>query len=103
MLRSAGLVTGEKRGTSVDIDIDAIGHDLLFGTAIFRSDEPGSAGSSSTTESWATAETGDGGWDAPGVEREDSSASDQTTVPTAGIGSPIDTITGVLVRPRWRG
>ena len=51
--------TGEKQGTSVDIDADAIGHDLL----LRHDDVPirtsrGSAGSSSTTESWATAETG---------------------------------------------
>jgi single-strand DNA-binding protein len=82
-LRVRNWDTGEKRGTSVDIDIDAIGHDLLFGTTTFRSDEPGSAGSSSTTESWTAAETEDGAWDAPGVEREDSSGSDRTTVPTA--------------------
>ena len=56
-LRVRNWDTGEKRGTSVDIDIDAIGHDLLFGTSTFRSDEPGSAGSSTTTESWTTAET----------------------------------------------
>ena len=31
-LRVRNWDTGEKRGTSVDIDIDAIGHDLLFGT-----------------------------------------------------------------------
>ena len=82
-LRVRNWDTGEKRGTSVDIDIDAIGHDLLFGTTTFRSDEPGSAGSSSTTESWTAAETEDGAWVAPGVEREDSSRSDRTTVPTA--------------------
>ena len=56
-LRVRNWDTGEKRGTSVDIDADAIGHDLLFGTSTFRSDEPGSAGSSSTTESWTAAET----------------------------------------------
>ena len=39
-LRVRNWDTGEKRGTSVDIDIDAIGHDLLFGTSTFRSDEP---------------------------------------------------------------
>ena len=81
-LRVRNWDTGEKRGTSVDIDIDAIGHDLLFGTSTFRSGEPGSAGSSSSTESWTAAEAGDGGWDAPGVEREQSSGSDQSTVPT---------------------
>ena len=35
--------TGEKRGTSVDIDVDAIGHDLLFGTTTFAPDEPAAA------------------------------------------------------------
>lgn len=56
--------TGEKRGTSVDIDIDAIGHDLLFGTTAFRSAEAGSDESGSTAapaEEW-TASSSDGDW-----------------------------------------
>lgn len=59
--------TGEKRGTSVDIDVDAIGHDLLFGTTVFRSDESGStaAPAEAPAEDWATPGT-DAAWAASG-------------------------------------
>lgn len=57
--------TGEKRGTSVDIDVDAIGHDLLFGTTTFTPDEPAAAGSlSAPSDAWAPADS-DQGWANP--------------------------------------
>ena len=67
VLRTADLVTSEKRGTSVDIDVDAIGHDLLFGTTVFRSDESGStaAPAEAPAEDWATPGT-DAAWAASG-------------------------------------
>jgi single-strand DNA-binding protein len=71
-LRVRNWDTGEKRGTSVDIDIDAIGHDLLFGTTTFRSDDPTSAGTSpASTEPWTPADAADDAWGSPGIERAD--------------------------------
>jgi single-strand DNA-binding protein len=59
--------TGEKRGTSVDIDIDAIGHDLLFGTTTFRSDASGQGDGAAVTDTWSNNE-GDGrSWDTADV------------------------------------
>ncbi|WP_314502027.1 single-stranded DNA-binding protein [uncultured Microbacterium sp.] len=60
--------TGEKRGTSVDIDIDAIGHDLLFGTTTFRADESGPAATASAPEGWASTGADDGGWESAGAQ-----------------------------------
>lgn len=78
-LRVRNWDNGEKRGTSVDIDIDAIGHDLLFGTTTFRSDETGSSGSSSTTDTWTSADGADDGWSTPGIERDESTGSGAST------------------------
>lgn len=66
-LRVRNWDTGEKRGTSVDIDIDAIGHDLLFGTTTFRSDESGSNSSAAGADGWAASGTDEDQWGAPGV------------------------------------
>lgn len=63
-LRVRNWDSGEKRGTSVDIDVDAIGHDLLFGTSAFTSEQSstGSAASSAGSDAWAADGT-QGGWD----------------------------------------
>ena len=37
--------TGESKGTAVEVDVDAIGHDLLFGTSVFTRDSPAAASS----------------------------------------------------------
>ncbi|SFS06137.1 single-strand DNA-binding protein [Microbacterium sp. cf046] len=59
---------GEKRGTAVDVDADAIGHDLLFGTTAYEADERSSLTTSSTTEDgWAPADADQPGWTSPGV------------------------------------
>lgn len=79
-LRVRNWDTGEKRGTSVDIDIDAIGHDLLFGTTTFRSDDAAAISSSSaSTDSWAPGDAADGGWASPGVDRGDDAGAHQET------------------------
>lgn len=82
-LRVRNWDTGEKRGTSVDIDIDAIGHDLLFGTSTFRADE--AAAGSARADGWASAE-GDGDhWGAPGVGSEGGSG--QAAPPDAPVSA----------------
>lgn len=76
--------TGEKRGTSVDIDIDAIGHDLLFGTTAFRSDDARSDESGSAAapaEEWATTSS-DGGWD---VVEQSTSSSASPALPSPAV------------------
>lgn len=65
---------GTSRGTAVEIDADAIGHDLLWGTTTFEKNpgpvRPQAAESWSAEESpaaaWNTAEVGPSSWDAPG-------------------------------------
>jgi single-strand DNA-binding protein len=74
-LRVRNWDNGEKRGTSVDIDIDAIGHDLLFGTTTFRSDEAAAGGSAATADAWAADGT-DEAWGSPGIERAGAAGSD---------------------------
>jgi len=94
-LRVRNWDNGEKRGTSVDIDIDAIGHDLLFGTTTFHSDDTGSHGSTSPADAWTSAEGGDDGWSTPGVDRDENAASGasassgaEAVESTAGDGGP---------------
>lgn len=71
-LRLRDWETPTKRGTSVEIDADALGHDLLWGTSVFRKFEQ-RAGSE---ESWAPSGAGtdgeptDASWAAPGVESD---------------------------------
>lgn len=87
--------TGEKRGTSVDIDIDAIGHDLLFGTTTFRSDASGQGEGATAADAWSNGE-GDGrGWDTANVSsaiREDSDAgdADEPSTPDDGHAAGAD-------------
>ncbi|MDF2555186.1 MAG: single-stranded DNA-binding protein [Microbacterium sp.] len=71
---------GDKRGTSAEIDADALGHDLLWGTSEFRREQNGRTGtengSSVSGEAQASADgsasatgTADA-WSAPGAPRE---------------------------------
>lgn len=72
-LRLRDWETPTKRGTSAEIDADAVGHDLLWGTSVFRRFEQGAPGQTGASESWsvdaAPAEAGkdDDGWNAPGL------------------------------------
>lgn len=68
---------GTKRGTSVEIDAEAIGHDLLWGTTTFRRTSPSGRGNAGADESeWRTTDAPapvvpDGvpdAWSAPGVQ-----------------------------------
>lgn len=74
--------TGDKRGTSVDIDIDAIGHDLLFGTTVFRSDEGGAT--ATAADEWSAPDADDG-WEVPGrTDASHASAGEVTAGDAAG-------------------
>ena len=62
--------TGERRGTAVEIDVDAIGHDLLWGTTSFTRDAPASGSSGSQTDdAWAPGAASEGAWATPGLEQ----------------------------------
>ncbi len=70
-LRVRNWETGESRGTAVDIDLDAIGHDLLWGTTVFTRDERDAGSStspqSSSDEAWAADPAAETSWGSPGV------------------------------------
>lgn len=55
------------KGTSVDIDAEGIGHDLLWGTTDFRKDDPGESTTAAPTTEWAVtpAGGGDDAWSTP--------------------------------------
>lgn len=63
-LRVRDWETAERRGTAVDIDADAIGHDLLWGTTTFTKTPRGEQAAQAA--SWSPATAGDA-WAAPGV------------------------------------
>jgi single-strand DNA-binding protein len=97
-LRVRNWDSGEKRGTSVDVDADAIGHDLLFGTTTFAQDGAVVASPPTTEDdAWAPGAGHGGAWDTtalgsdPGVTPEQgevaSEAADQ-----AGDGSNVKTL-----------
>ncbi|GAA5029870.1 single-stranded DNA-binding protein [Microbacterium fluvii] len=75
-LRIRDWEAGDKHGTSVDIDADAVGHDLLWGTTLFTRDAPPTgAAPASPTDAWATPAVpgapdagGAAGWAVPGAE-----------------------------------
>ncbi len=79
---------GTRKGTSIEIDAEAIGHDLLWGTTTFVKDPrlsasttsgPGlGAGESSST--WAVTADGEDAWAAPGVQGFD--GADPGRIPT---------------------
>lgn len=62
--------TGEKSGTAVEIEVEAIGHDLRWGTSTFFKDERAQAPESGegSTDSWAVTTPGSdaNGWTVPG-------------------------------------
>ncbi|BDV30786.1 single-stranded DNA-binding protein 1 [Microbacterium terricola] len=67
-LRVRNWEAGEKRGTSVEIDVDAIGHDLLWGTSRFTKDAASREDAQPAPEAeWPSAAPGD--WGAPAGEQ----------------------------------
>jgi single-strand DNA-binding protein len=77
-LRVRNWETGESRGTAVDIDLDAIGHDLLWGTSVFTRDEreagSNSAPPASSDDGWTAQPAAEATWGSPGVESAASEA-----------------------------
>ncbi|WP_127474730.1 single-stranded DNA-binding protein [Microbacterium sulfonylureivorans] len=68
-LRVRDWDNGTKRGTAVEIDAEAIGHDLLWGTTTFTKDAPSTAAEKDPT--WETADPSDSGTDSVGSPAED--------------------------------
>lgn len=52
-LRVRPWVDGEKRGTAVEVDVDALGPELRWGTTTFRRDVPGGSGDAESPDEWA--------------------------------------------------
>ncbi|WP_127819541.1 single-stranded DNA-binding protein [Microbacterium sp. CPCC 204701] len=71
---------GTRRGISVEIDAEALGHDLLWGTTTFEKDDRSAR--AERDSSWSPS-AADDAWAAPGVE---SSADAATTVLPDGDG-----------------
>lgn len=72
---------GTRRGISVEIDAEALGHDLLWGTTTFEKDER--SASAERDSSWSPAASDDA-WAAPGVE----SPADAPAVRPSGESAP---------------
>jgi single-strand DNA-binding protein len=72
-LRVRSWETGESRGTAVDIDLDAIGHELLWGTTVFTRDDRDVAAPAETVadDAWAPGGSADASWGSPGVPAPD--------------------------------
>lgn len=54
------------RGTAVEIDADAIGHDLMWGTSVFTKSARASAAAPAPDETWEPPADGADAWAAPG-------------------------------------
>lgn len=86
-LRLRAWETETKKGLAVEIDADAVGHDLRWGTTTFVKDDrraPGS-GQEGSSGDWAVESADD--WAAPGVD-------------TAGLGSPGGVRSGAATEPK---
>jgi len=83
-LRVRNWDSGDKRGTSVDVDADAIGHDLLFGTTTFAQDTTPATTSpqASADDAWAPADSEGIGWDTAAVGNEPGGARQQVEAAT---------------------
>jgi len=73
-LRVRAWESGEKSGITVEVEADAIGHDLSWGTSVYTRSSlpaagaaPGGEGGPGADGSGAAGESGDGGWATPGV------------------------------------
>ena len=75
---------GERRGTSVEIDAEAIGHDLLWGNSTFQKDARASTPTTPEPETWS----------APGVTDDTATDWPVVTVPEDGAESLTLELTG---------
>ncbi|TAJ47195.1 MAG: single-stranded DNA-binding protein [Herbiconiux sp.] len=107
-LRVRSWESGEKSGITVEVEADAIGHDLSWGTSVYtRSSLPatgGAPGSEGAQAADAVDAPADGGWAAPGVVPggavETSSPVSPFSPPEASEpdeGQPADGLQDVLV------
>ncbi|MFB9647307.1 single-stranded DNA-binding protein [Microbacterium terregens] len=91
-LRIRSWDTGESKGTAMEIDLEAIGHDLFWGTSVFTRDAPAAVASPSEpgADAWAPAEAADPAWGSPaqqstGADALTSPAPAPTDVPPAQL------------------
>jgi len=83
-LRLRDWDNGTRRGTAIEIDADAIGHDLLWGTTTFVK---GSQTSSVGPAHDGSSDAGEDAWAAPGVEAAPPAGEREDMGPTpAGVG-----------------
>lgn len=69
-LRVRDWDSGARKGTTVEIDAEAIGHDLLWGTSRFEKDRPGAGATTGRGDAWAPPASPADEWAAPGVTEE---------------------------------
>ena len=68
-LRVRDWETGEKQGTAVEIDAEAIGHDLLWGTTSSEEKFGDPDRRVADGRPWAPGAASEDSWAAPGVDR----------------------------------
>ncbi|HEX5729263.1 single-stranded DNA-binding protein [Microbacterium sp.] len=96
-LRVRRWESGEKRGTAVEIDVDAIGHDLLWGTTSFTRDVPVSGSSApQSDDAWAPGSTSEESWATPGLEQTGHAESSGEAVNDEGAAGGFDSEKPVL-------
>lgn len=81
-LRVQNWDTGAKRGTTVEIEAEAIGHDLLWGNSRFEKERPSASTGSGQTEGSAAPGRLADEWAAPGVGEQ--SDGEWTVAPVPG-------------------
>lgn len=77
-LRVRDWETETRRGTTVEVDAEALGHDLLWGTTSFQKDTR--SGSSESGAAWAPS-AGDDAWATPGTVSPSDSADTSSAAP----------------------
>lgn len=85
-LRQREWESGERSGIAFDIEADALGHDLLWGTTTFVKDDRRRAVDPVPADAWQTS-GGTDAWATPGVEEGDR--------PAALEGLPLPELVGV--------
>ncbi|GAA1965449.1 single-stranded DNA-binding protein [Microbacterium deminutum] len=83
-LRVRDWDNGAKRGTTAEIDAEAIGHDLLWGTSRFEKDRPGTIASHGQGDAWTPPASPADEWTAPGVTEDPATEWPVATVRAAG-------------------
>jgi single-strand DNA-binding protein len=67
-LRVRDWETDTRRGTAVEIDAEAIGHDLLWGTTTFHKDSVASSTHQAARDDWTVGETDGRPWESTGAD-----------------------------------